>query len=124
MADALRSGTGPLVSRVSDLERFIARVLESVDFLPGDASRVASLMAEADARGADGHGVIRLPQYVRRIQSGGINRRPNIRLIREQPATALLDGDNAMGHLIMSRPAAIAIAKFFEKANGLKSLPS
>jgi len=107
----MRACNGPLVSPVSDLERFIARVLESVDFLPGDASRVASLMAEADARGADGHGVIRLPQYVRRIQSGGINTRPNIRLIREQPATALLDGDNAMGHLIMSRAAEIAIEK-------------
>ena len=111
MTDAIRDCHGPLVSRVSDLERFIARVLESVGFLPGDADRVASLMAEADARGADGHGVFRLPQYVRRIQSGGINTRPNIRPIREQPATALLDGDNAMGHLVMSRAAEIAIEK-------------
>jgi L-2-hydroxycarboxylate dehydrogenase (NAD+) len=30
----------------------------------------------ADVRGADAHGVFRLPQYVRRIRSGGINRRP------------------------------------------------
>lgn len=68
-------------------------------------------MAEADARGADGHGVFRLPQYIKRIQSGGINVTPNIRVIREQAASALVDGDNAMGHLVMSRVAEIAVEK-------------
>ena len=68
-------------------------------------------MAEADARGADGHGVFRLPQYVKRIQSGGINVRPNIHVIREQAASALVDGDHAMGHLVMSRAAEIAMEK-------------
>ncbi len=76
-----------------------------------EADRVGKLMAEADARGADGHGVFRLPQYVKRIQSGGINTRPQIRVVREQAATALVDGDNAMGHLVMSRAAEIAIEK-------------
>jgi L-2-hydroxycarboxylate dehydrogenase (NAD+) len=103
----------PATSRVTiaDLGAFIARALESVDLPHSDAERVAALMAEADARGADGHGVFRLPQYVKRIQNGGINTRPNIRVIREQAATALVEGDNAMGHLVMSRAAEIAIEK-------------
>ena len=94
-----------------DLHGFIARVLQAVGLPESDARRVAELMAEADARGADGHGVFRLPQYVKRIQSGGINTRPNIRIFREQAATALVDGDNAMGHLVMSRAAEVAIEK-------------
>jgi len=96
---------------ISDLTEFIARALTSVGLPAADARVVAQLMAEADARGADGHGVFRLPQYVKRIRSGGINVRPNIRIIQEHPATALLDGDNAMGHLVMSRAAEIAIEK-------------
>jgi len=96
---------------ISQLNQFIARVLEAVGLPPADARRTASLIAEADVRGAEGHGVFRLPQYVKRIQSGGINTRPKIRVIGEQPATALLDGDNAMGHLVMSRAAEIAIEK-------------
>ena len=96
---------------ISELIAFIARVLEAVELPEPDAHRVAELIAEADARGADGHGVFRLPQYVKRIQSGGINTRPNIRVIRDHPATALVDGDNAMGHLVMRRAAEIAIAK-------------
>jgi LDH2 family malate/lactate/ureidoglycolate dehydrogenase len=86
-------------------------VLESVGLPRQDADRVGELMAEADARGSEGHGVFRLPQYVKRIQSGGLNTRPHMRLLREQAASALLDGDNAMGHLVMSRAAEIAIAK-------------
>jgi L-2-hydroxycarboxylate dehydrogenase (NAD+) len=96
---------------IADLREFIARVLYAVGLPESDAHRVAALMAEADARGADGHGVFRLPQYVKRIQSGGINTRPSIRVIREQAAMALVDGDNAMGHLVMSRAAQIAAEK-------------
>ena len=96
---------------ISDLRAFIGRVLEKVGLPPADADRVAELIAEADARGADGHGVFRLPQYVKRIESNGINTRPNIHVIREQTAMALMDGDNAMGHLVMSRAAQIAIDK-------------
>jgi L-2-hydroxycarboxylate dehydrogenase (NAD+) len=96
---------------VAELRRFIAAVLVSAGLPAEDAERVAALMVEADARGADGHGVFRLPQYVKRIQSGGINVRPEIRVIREAAASALIDGDNAMGHLVMSRAAEIAVEK-------------
>jgi L-2-hydroxycarboxylate dehydrogenase (NAD+) len=96
---------------VHDLTRFIADALAAVGLPRRDAERVGALMAEADARGADGHGVFRLPHYVRRIKAGGINVRPAIKVARERTATALLDGDNGMGHLVMSRAAEIAIAK-------------
>jgi L-2-hydroxycarboxylate dehydrogenase (NAD+) len=96
---------------IAELRRFIAAVLESVGLSPANAETVAALMAEADARGADGHGVFRLPQYIKRIQSGGINVAPEIRVIREAAAAALVDGDNAMGHLVMNRAAQIAVEK-------------
>src|ERR1700759_1452311 len=76
-----------------------------------DAAVVAALMAQADLQGSDGHGVSRLPQYARRIKAGGFNTKPNIRVVREQPSTALVNGDNGMGHLVMSRAAGIAIEK-------------
>ena len=67
---------------LATLRQFIARAL-SVQGLPDDdAWQVASLMAEADLQGSDGHGVIRLPQYSKRIQAGGINVRPNIRVVQ------------------------------------------
>jgi LDH2 family malate/lactate/ureidoglycolate dehydrogenase len=76
-----------------------------------DARAVAALMAEADLQGSDGHGVIRLPQYLKRIRAGGVNLNPDIRVERERAAMALINGDNAMGHLVMKRAAELAIEK-------------
>jgi len=68
-------------------------------------------MTEADLQGSDGHGVIRLPQYMKRLRAGGINKHPDIRVVHERAATAVVDGDNGMGHLVVSRAVDIAIAK-------------
>ena len=93
------------------LSRFIAAALGQVGLPADDAKKVAELMAQADAQGSDGHGVIRLPQYIRRIRAGGINVRPNIRVVTERAAMAVVDGDNGMGHLVVSRAVDIAIEK-------------
>ncbi len=90
------------------LQAWIARVLVVVGLPEDDAAQVAALMTEADLIGADAHGVFRLPQYVRRIEGGAVNRTPAIRVERTAPATALVDGDNGMGHLVMARAAAVA----------------
>ena len=91
------------------LRAFVTRAFEAAGLPARDAGAVAELMVQADARGSDTHGVIRLPLYVRRIRAGGINPRPNIRVVSERPAAALVDGDNAMGHLVMRFAAETAI---------------
>jgi LDH2 family malate/lactate/ureidoglycolate dehydrogenase len=104
------SETGRRVS-IARLAEFIATALRAAGLLPDDAARVGRLMAECDAIGGDAHGVFRLPQYVRRLKAGGYNARPDIRIEREKTAMAVIDGDNAMGHLVMSRAADLAIGK-------------
>jgi L-2-hydroxycarboxylate dehydrogenase (NAD+) len=96
---------------------FITRALVAAGLPSQDAEIVAGLMVEADLRGSDTHGVIRLPLYVRRIRAGGVNAKPNIRVVSDRPSAALLDGDNAMGHLVMRRAAHLAIEK--AKATGI-----
>jgi LDH2 family malate/lactate/ureidoglycolate dehydrogenase len=95
---------------VPELTRFIAAAFARVGLPPDDAARVAELMTETDLTGADAHGVFRLPQYIRRIQAGGVNPRPNIAVNRTGPGTALVDGDNGMGHLVMASAAETAVA--------------
>lgn len=95
----------------SDLEAFVGRALTAVGLPVSDAEQVARLMILADLRGSDGHGIFRLPQYVRRIRAGGMNVQPNIRAVQETVATALVDGDNGMGHLVMQFAAQVAIKK-------------
>jgi L-2-hydroxycarboxylate dehydrogenase (NAD+) len=93
------------------LKAFIHEAMTRLGLPDRDAVTVAALMAEADLQGSDGHGVSRLPQYARRIKAGGFNVRPDIRVVREHASTALLNGDNGMGHLVMTRAAEIAIDK-------------
>ncbi len=96
---------------VADGRRFIASALGTCG-LPGeDADAVAGMMLFADLRGIDSHGIIRLATYVARIRAGGINPRPNMRLARETLSTALVDGDNGMGHLVMRFAAERAMEK-------------
>ena len=67
-------------------------------------------MARSDIAGADGHGVFRLPQYIRRIQKGGLNTKPDIVVHRTAPGTALVDGDNGLGSLVVARAVETAIS--------------
>ena len=99
------------------LAAFVIRALAAAGLSQQDAEIVAGLMVEADLRGSDTHGVIRLPLYVRRIRAGGVNAKPNIRVVSDRPSAALIDGDNAMGHLVMRRAAHLAIDK--AKATGV-----
>ena len=92
----------------AELAAFAHRALVAVGLPEADAAAVAALMVEADLVGADAHGIFRLPQYIRRIEGGAVNRTPRITVDRTAAATALVDGDNGMGHLVMSRAAEVA----------------
>ena len=95
----------------ADLEAFIARAFVKIGISTDESKKIAELMTRADVNGADGHGVFRLPQYIRRIKGGAVNIKPHIRIEREAPGMALVDGDNGMGHLVMRVAAEKAIEK-------------
>ena len=99
---------------ISDAEQFIAKALVANEVPSADALIVAQLMVKSDLVGADGHGLFRLPAYLKRIRAGGVNLKPNIRIEREKGATALINGDNALGHLVMNKAVEVAIEKVKE----------
>jgi len=87
----------------------IVDAMTKVGVSASDAAKISELMLEADLIGADAHGVFRLVQYVQRLKLGSTNPRPNITVNRSAPATALVDGNNGMGHLVVARAAETAI---------------
>ncbi|PLZ00752.1 malate dehydrogenase [Burkholderia sp. WAC0059] len=94
-----------------NLRRFCSLLLARVGVPEAEAERVAANLIEADLRGVSSHGVVRLPIYVKRIVDGGTNPRPDIRLVRETRTTAVVDGDNGLGHLVGIRAMEVAIEK-------------
>ena len=95
----------------TDLKNYIESAMLALELPKDHAKTVAEYMASADLQGSDGHGVIRLPQYSRRILAGGVNTRPNITIESERAATALVNGDNGMGHVVMKYATELAIKK-------------
>lgn len=93
------------------LQDFVAQALGSCGVGEADAAKVASLMVEADIYGYSTHGVFRLRQYLARLADGGCNPAPNVTIAQETVATALIDGDNGLGHLAMAAARDLAIEK-------------
>ena len=96
------------------LVAFSRDILVAVDALPEHAEVTARRLLEADLRGRTGHGLIRVPQYVMRIEAGGIDLRPEVSVLRETPVSALIDGDNGLGQVVMTLAAETAMTKATE----------
>lgn len=82
------------------LKDFMTQVFQATGLPDGDAEGLARAMADGDLLGKDSHGCIRVPMYVGRIKGGAINKIPNIRVEKQTPAMAIVNGDNGMGHLV------------------------
>jgi LDH2 family malate/lactate/ureidoglycolate dehydrogenase len=101
--------TGPIP--VDGLTVFVAAALVSQGVREADAASVAATMVEADVYGYGTHGVFRLRQYMARLRDGGCNPAPQVTIAHETVATALIDGDNGLGHLAMSAARDLAMQK-------------
>jgi L-2-hydroxycarboxylate dehydrogenase (NAD+) len=94
------------------MERFMADVFKGVGVPEEDAKICAEVLITADKRGIDSHGIGRLkPIYYDRIRAGIQNPVTRFEIVREGPATAVIDGHDGMGHVISKRAMAMAIEK-------------
>jgi ureidoglycolate dehydrogenase (NAD+) len=94
------------------LQAFTKDVFVQLGMPAGDALTEAKVLIWANLRGVDSHGVLRLPSYMRSVQNGHMNPRPNIRVTKETPATLLIDCDHAFGPVV----TVFAMDKVIEKA--------
>lgn len=64
-----------------------------------DAALLAASLVQADLRGIHSHGVLRVPDYVRKLTRDGVNPRGRPRIIRQAGSAIVVDGDNSMGQI-------------------------
>jgi phenylpropionate dioxygenase-like ring-hydroxylating dioxygenase large terminal subunit len=74
------------------LTAFASAVLCAVGVPAGDASLVSQSLVQADLWGHQSHGVMRLPWYVRRLQSGAMRAVTSATLEVDAGAVAVIDG--------------------------------
>jgi LDH2 family malate/lactate/ureidoglycolate dehydrogenase len=81
-----------------ELEAFATRVLEAIGMPGGDARLTARCLVAADLRGMPGHGVLRLIQYADSIAAGDVRAAPEVRVLRRDATTALVDAGGGYGY--------------------------
>ncbi|MFC1860118.1 Ldh family oxidoreductase [Chloroflexota bacterium] len=92
------------VIQAERMRQFCVSTCKAVQLSQEHAELLTDTLIQADLRGTHSHGVVRLPVYVKGYQTGGINLRPSIKVVKESGATAVIDGDGGLG-LIVSHPA-------------------
>lgn len=93
------------------LRNFAEKVGVSAGLSPEDAFILADSLVFANLRGIDSHGIIRLPFYIKRLETKGTNIHPNIKVIKEKGGMIHLDGDNGLGQVIGIYASKLAIKR-------------
>jgi L-2-hydroxycarboxylate dehydrogenase (NAD+) len=92
------------------LHYFAREALKRLRLPAPHASKVGDALIAADLAGVDGEGMRRLPFFASRIGAGLINHAADIQIVQQDQATALIDGDNGMGHVVATRSMEIAMS--------------
>ena len=87
-------------------------IFEARDLPPDEALLVAEGLVWADLNGIESHGLVRIPQYMLRIDKGVVNTRPQLKIIKETDAAVIIDGDHGHGQIALN----FAIEKALQKA--------
>ena len=104
------------------LKDFTKEVFMYFGIPEADATLAADVLALSDLRGIDSHGVARLHIYYEMLSGGRINPHPHLKIVREKPSTATVDGDNGLGLVVGPKANVIAMEKAEKVGSGWVSV--
>jgi uncharacterized oxidoreductase len=64
------------------------------------AEIVSNSLVEANLRGHDSHGVMRIPFYIGRVADGGLNPKSRLTIVKESASSIMADGGWGMGQVL------------------------
>ncbi len=76
----------------------VGSIFERCGMSAADAHLLAASLAHADLRGVHSHGVLRVPEYVKKLE-GKVNPQGRPRVVKDATAALVIDGDNSMGQI-------------------------
>lgn len=90
---------------------FIEEIFKKLGCNQDNARVIAEVLSEAELRGIQSHGIIRIPDYVEMYKKGKVNLNPNIKTIKETETTATIDADCGYGMIAAKKAMNLAIEK-------------
>jgi L-2-hydroxycarboxylate dehydrogenase (NAD+) len=107
------------------LEDFMKQALLKSGIPEQDALVISDVLIESDKRGIDSHGIGRLkPIYIDRMDAGIMNPLTKVDVIKETTTTAVLDGNNGLGHGIAGYYTSMATKAGMIGMTGTNARPS
>lgn len=97
MATQTSSSTSNNLVDLKDAHAFIQRCIEASGSPPSHAASLADVVVAADLRGHYSHGLNRLEMYSNEICNGQCDGMATPVVVKETPATALVDARNGIG---------------------------
>ena len=111
MAVYPRSETDRRVDQ-NDLQRVVGDIFLRCGMSEEDAGLLAASLVHADLRGIHSHGVLRVPDYVKKLTREGVDPRGRPQVVSERGGAIVVDGGNSMGQI----GGAFAMRRAIERA--------
>ena len=82
-----------------ELRTLVTTIFEHCGMNARDAGLLADSLVFADLRGVYSHGVLRVPEYVKKLTDDGVNPQGRPKVVQDSGACMVVDGGNSMGQI-------------------------
>ena len=89
----------------------VAVVMEGAGCAAGEARTVARRLVDSNLVGHDSHGVLRVGKYLEWVRAGYLRANASPRIVFENEAMAIIDGERGFGQVVGERAGAIGTRK-------------
>ena len=107
---------------VAELKALTTQAFSNAGFSHADADTAAEILVTTDLMGVSTHGVLRLEQYLKRVEAGVVQAKPEIKVIDKMASLAVVDGGAGQGQIVAARALEVAIIKGIKTGIGFVSV--
>lgn len=93
------------------LRRLTATILARGGSEPAEADLVAAHLVDANLAGHDSHGIGLIPHYVRHLKEGLVVPNTSVKVVKDDNAFLMFDGQRGFGRRVAGEAMAAAIAR-------------
>ena len=88
-------------TRVShtSLRKAVGAIFRACGMSGEDADLLTDTLVKADLRGIHSHGVLRVPDYVKKLREEGVDPKGRPKIVEESGSALVVDGGNSMGQI-------------------------
>jgi uncharacterized oxidoreductase len=93
------------------LKKLVQSIFAAAGSREAEAERIGHYLVEANLAGHDSHGVIRVPAYIGWVREGKVLANQSLRVVFENDALAITDGQFGFGQVMGEQAMKLGIAK-------------